>query len=132
MSRFAALLVPIAVLLLALATLSACGTPAPPYPSASPDSGVRGSAKTAGGPAKSDGTAGVSPSGAVSVVAHEGMADGPFVASTLADHAGKFSIDLRPGTYTLVQVTGVGGRQPKTVTVRPGEYTHVTLWQFVP
>jgi predicted small lipoprotein YifL len=130
-SRSAALLVPLAAVLLALATLSACGRSTPPSPSASPESGVRGTAKSAGGPATSDGTTNVWPSSNVTVVAHAGGIGGQVVARVVADHAGKFSIDLPSGTYTLVQAAPAGA-QPKTVTVRQGEYAHLTLWQAVP
>ncbi len=47
-----------------------------------------------------------------------------------ADHGGRFTIDLPPGTYTLVQAEVAG--QPKTVTVHAGEYVRITLWQAVP
>ena len=48
----------------------------------------------------------------------------------VVDHSGRFSINLPSGTYTLVQADVAG--QPKTVTIRPGEYAHVILWQAVP
>jgi len=130
-SRSAVLLVPFATVALSLAALSACGTSTAPSPSASPESGVRGTAKSAGGPATSDGTTNVWPSSDVTVVAHEGEIGGPVVARVTANHAGEFSIDLPPGAYTLVQAAPAGAR-PKSVTVRPGEYAHVTLWQAVP
>ena len=130
MRRSAITLVPLAAIVLALAALPACGTSTPPSPSPSPESGVRGIAKSAGGPATSDGTTSVWPSSNVTVVAHKGEVDGPVVARVVADHAGKFSIGLPPGTYTLVQAEVAG--QPKTVTVHAGEYVSVTLWQAVP
>jgi multidrug efflux pump subunit AcrA (membrane-fusion protein) len=129
-SRSAVLLGPLAAVLLALATLSACSISTPPSPSASPESGLRGTAKSAGGPATSNGTTNVWPSSAVTVVAHKGGIGGPVVARVVADHAGRFSMDLPPGTYALVQANVAG--QPKTVTVRAGEYAHVTLWQAIP
>jgi hypothetical protein len=70
------------------------------------------------------------PNSYVAVYAHKGGVDGPVAARVLADRAGKFRIDLSPGTYTLVQMAPAA--QPKTVTVRPGEYVHVTLWESVP
>ena len=130
MRRSAITLVPLAAIALALAALPACGTSTPPSPSPSPESGVRGIAKSAGGPATSDGTTNVWPSSNVTVVAHKGEVDGPVVARVVADHAGKFSIGLPPGTYTLVQAVVAG--QPKTVTVHAGEYVSITLWQAVP
>ena len=124
------MLVPLAAIVLALAAVSACGTSTSPSPSPSPASGVRGIAKSAGGPATSDGTTNVWPSSNVTVVAHEGEIGGPVVARVVADHAGRFSIDLPPGTYTLVQADVAG--QPKKVTVHAGEYVRITLWQAVP
>ena len=129
MNRSAALLGSLAAVLLAFATLSACGTSTPPSPSASPESGVRGTAKSAGGPTL-DGTTNVWPSGNVTIVAHQGEIGGPVVGPVVADHSGRFSINLPSGTYTLVQADVAG--QPKTVTIRPGEYAHVILWQAVP
>jgi len=128
-NRSAALLGSLAAVLLAFATLSACGTSTPPSPSASPESGVRGTAKSAGGPTL-DGTTNVWPSGNVTIVAHQGEIGGPVVGPVVADHSGRFSINLPSGTYTLVQADVAG--QPKTVTIRPGEYAHVILWQAVP
>jgi hypothetical protein len=129
-SRSAVVLVRLVAILLALAAVSACGTSTPPSPSPSPESGVRGTAKSAGGPATSDGTTNVWPSSNVTVVAHEGGIGGPVVARDVADHAGRFRMDLPPGAYTLVQAEA--GGQPKTVIVRPGEYAHITLWQAIP
>ena len=129
MKRSAIALVPLAAIVLALAALPACGTSTPPSPSPSPESGVRGVAKSAGGPMV-DGTTNVWPSSNVTVVAHKGKVDGPIVARAVADHAGKFSIGLPPGTYTLVQAEVAS--QPKTVTVHAGEYVSITLWQAVP
>ena len=124
-------LVPLVAIVLALAALPACGTSTPPSPSPSPspESGVRGTAKSAGGPSV-DGTTNVWPSSNVTVVAHKGEVDGPVVAQAVADHGGRFTIDLPPGTYTLVQAEVAG--QPKTVTVHAGEYVRITLWQAVP
>ena len=62
---------------------------------------------------------------------HRGGVDGPVVARAVADQAGRFSMDLPPGAYTLAQVM-VGMGQPKTVTVHAGEYVRVILWQLVP
>ena len=129
MSRSAVVVVTLAVIVLALATFSACGTSTPPSPSPSPESGIRGTAKSAGGPSV-DGTTNVWPSSNVTVVAHKGEIGGPVEAQVVADHDGRFSMDLPPGTYTLVQADVAG--QPKTVTVRAGEYAHITLWQAVP
>jgi multidrug efflux pump subunit AcrA (membrane-fusion protein) len=114
-----------------LAALPACGasTPPSPSPSPSPESGVRGIAKAAGGPSV-DGTTNVWPSSNVTVVAHRGAFDGPVVAQAVADHNGRFRIDLPPGTYTLVQAEVAG--QPKTVVVHAGEYVRITLWQAIP
>jgi hypothetical protein len=124
-------LVWLAVMVLALAALPACGasTPPSPSPSPSPESGVRGVAKSAGGPSV-DGTTSVWPSSNVTVVAHRGAVDGPVVAQAFADHDGEFRIDLPPGTYTLVQAEVAS--QPKTVTVHAGEYVRITLWQAIP
>ena len=85
---------------------------------------------SAGGPATSDGTTNVWPSSNVTVVAHKGEVDGPVVAQAVADHDGRFRIDLPPGTYTLVQAE-VAGR-PETITVHAGKYVRITLWQAVP
>jgi len=122
-------LVLLAALVLALAAVPACDTSRPPSPAPSPQSGVRGTAKSAGGPSF-DGTTPVWPSSNVTVVAREGGIDGPVVAQTAADHDGRFSIDLAPGTYTLCQAAPASS--PETVTVREGEYTHITVWQAVP
>ncbi len=128
MSRLAIVLVPLAAIVLAFAAVSACGTSIPPsHPS--PESGVQGTAKTTGGPATPDGTNNVWPSSNVTVVAHEGEIGGPVVARVVADHAGRFRMDLPPGTYTLVAADVAS--QPKTVTIRPGEYAHITLWQAI-
>ena len=131
MKRSAIALVPLAAIVLALAVLPACGTSTPPSPSPSPSpvSGVRGTAKSAGGPSV-DGTTNVWPSSNVTVVAHKGEVDGPVIGQAVTDHGGRFSIDLPPGTYTLVQSEVAG--QPKTVTVHAGEYVRITLWQAVP
>ena len=131
MNRSTIVLVPLAALLLALAALPACGASTPPSPSPSPsaESGVRGVAKSAGGPSV-DGTTNVWPSSNVTVVAHSGAVDGPVVAQAVADHDGRFRIDLPPGTYTLVQAEPAS--QPKTVTVHAGEYVRITLWQAIP
>ena len=131
MKRSAIALVPLAAIVLALAASSACGTSTPPSPSLSPESGVRGTAKFAGGPVMSGEMSGethVWPSSNVTVVAHKGESEGPIVARAVADRAGRFSMDLPPGTYTLAQVMG----QPKTVTIHAGEYVRVILWQAVP
>ncbi len=133
MKRSAIALVPLAAMALALGVCSACGTSTPPSPSpsSSPESGVRGTAKSAGGPVMSgemSGETNVWPSSNVTVVAHKGEFDGPIVARAVADREGRFSMDLPPGTYTLAQVMG----QPKTVTVHAGEYARVSLWQAVP
>ena len=77
-----------------------------------------------------NGKTNVWPSSAVTVVAHKGELGGPVAAPVAADHAGRFSMDLPPGTYTLVQADVAG--QPKTVIVHPGEYARVTVWQAIP
>ena len=92
-------------------------------------SGVRGFAKSAGGPSV-NGRTNVWPSSNVTVAAHKGEIGGPVVARVVADHAGVFSLDLPPGTYMLVQADVAG--QPKTVIVRAGEYAHITLRRAVP
>lgn len=131
MKRPSIALVSLAAMVLALAALPACGasTPPSPSPSPSPESGVRGTAKSAGGPSV-DGTTNVWPSSGVTVVAHRGAVDGPVVAEAVADHDGRFRIDLPPGTYTLVQAEAAS--QPKTVVVHAGEYVRITLWQAIP
>ena len=43
---------------------------------------------------------------------------------------GKLPIDLSLGIYTLIRMAPAA--QPKTMTVRPGEYVHVTLCESVP
>ena len=85
--------------------------------------------QSAGGPTL-DGTTNVWPSGNVTIVAHQGEIGGPVVGPVVVDHSGRFSINLPSGIYTLVQADVAG--QPKTVTIRPGEYAHVILWQAVP
>ena len=129
MRRFAVLLVSVVAIVLALAAVSACGKSTPPSPSPSAESGIRGTAKSGGGPT-SDGTTNVWPSSNVTVVAHKGELNGPVVARVVADQDGRFTIDLPPGAYTLVQAE-LGG-QAKAVTIRPGEFAEVTLWQAVP
>ncbi len=47
------------------------------------------------------------------------------MARTKADPSGAFRVDLSPGTYTLIEVSGAAVSQ--TVTVEPGEYVTVTL-----
>jgi multidrug efflux pump subunit AcrA (membrane-fusion protein) len=127
--RSAITLVLLAAIVLAIVALPACGKSAPPLPPPSPESGVRGTAKSAGGPAV-DGKTNVWPSSNVTVVAHKGELDGPVVAQVVADRSGRFRIALPPGTYTLVQAEVAG--EPRTVTVHAGEYVRVTLWQAVP
>ena len=129
MRRFAVLLVSVVAIVLPLGAASACGKSTPPSPSPSAESGIRGTAKSGGGPT-SDGTTNVWPSSNVTVVAHKGELNGPVVAQVVADQAGRFSIKLPPGTSTLVQAE-MGG-QAKTITIRPGEFAEVTLWQAVP
>jgi hypothetical protein len=118
----------LAVLLaLAVLALSACGGASPsPSPTPSLTSGVQGKVMFSGGPAP--GSQGPMPGVAVAV--HEGDFDGKIVAKVTADSAGAFKLDLPPGTYTLsADVTGAG---PKTVSVEPGKYARITLWDQVP
>jgi hypothetical protein len=53
------------------------------------------------------------------------------IRSTTTDDQGRFAIDLAPGTYVLIALTGSDGGPPsavpKTVEVRAGSYTEVTL-----
>ncbi len=123
MSRSPHRLLSLAILLsFGLLLISACGTPS--------KAGVRGVAMTGGGPVDANNPPHTWPSRNVTVVAHEGEVGGPVVARVVADQAGRFSISLPPGTYTLVQAE-LGG-QAKTITIRPGEFADVTLWQAVP
>jgi hypothetical protein len=127
--RFAVLLVSVVAIVLPLGAASGCGKTTPPPPSPSAESGIRGTAKSGGGPT-SDGTTNVWPSSNVTVVAHKGELNGPVVARVVADQDGRFTIDLPPGAYTLVQAEP--GGQAKAVTIRAGEFAEVTLWQAVP
>jgi hypothetical protein len=124
MNRLA--LVVLSALLLALLLLGAmaCG--------AAPKSGVRGTALMGGGPVIADIPAHRWPNRAT-VVVHEGDAGGTVVASVKPDSSGAFTIDLVPGTYTLVQSGGSDSGGPsKTVTVERGSYAKVTLLMVAP
>jgi len=104
----------------AVLSISACGGASPtPSPSATLRSGVHGLSLVevlAPTPA---------PQPYATIAVHEGDLEGAVVAKTKADSTGAFTVDLTPGTYTLVQV--FGGAVPKTVTVVPGRYTTVKL-----
>jgi hypothetical protein len=130
MSRHAVRLVPLAVLL-ALLSPTACGG-ASSHPSATTGTGgVHGVAMAGGGPLPGDSTPSPWPVRNVAVLVREGDVNGVVVARVKTDQAGKFSVDLPPGTYTLIQSVP-GGAEPKTVTVSAGQYVEVTLWQHVP
>ena len=104
----------------AVLALSSCGGTAPtPSPSATLTSGVHGLSLAqvlAPTPA---------PQPYVTVAVHQGNLQGAVVAEAKADSGGAFTVDLAPGTYTLVQV--FGGAVPKTIKVVPGRYTTVKL-----
>lgn len=120
------------LLLLVLLFVSACGTPSKPSVRSTPvKAGVHGTAMTGGGPVAANNTPSPWPSRNVIVLVHKADARGPVVARVKTDQAGRFAVDLAPGTYTLVQ-SAPAGAQPKTVTVPPGQYVEVTLWQSVP
>lgn len=111
-----ATLVLVALVCFAVLTLSSCGTGA-----RSADSGVRGVAMIAGGPAPGS----PRPEPGVAIVVHKGDLHGKIVARTTAASSGAFKVDLSPGTYTLVEVSGAA--VSRTVTVEPGTYVAVTL-----
>ena len=56
---------------------------------------------------------------------HEGDLDGEVVARTTADANGQFTVDLKPGRYTVVQLSDAA--RPGTVTVPSGQYVSVKL-----
>jgi len=128
MSRLAVRLLSL-VAVLALLLLSSCGGAA--RGPASGTSGVRGVAMAGGGPAPAGHMPSPWPVRNCGVLVRKGDAQGSIVARTKTDQTGRFSIDLPPGTYTLVQSAPVGAT-PKTVIVAPGKYVEVTLWQGVP
>lgn len=101
-------------------SISACGGTSPaPSPSPTPRSGVHGLSLVevlAPTPA---------PQPYATIAVHQGDLKGAVVAQTKADSTGAFTVDLAPGTYTLVQV--FGGAVPKTVTVVSGRYATVKL-----
>jgi hypothetical protein len=111
-----ATLVAFAVVGLVMLSLSSCGTGA-----RSADSGVRGVALIAGGPAPGS----PRPEPGVAIVVHKGDLHGRIVARTTAASSGAFKVDLSPGTYTLIEVSGAA--VSRTVTVEPGTYVAVTL-----
>ena len=116
MARFSRGLVIAPLVALAMLSLSACGTAGP-----SAHGGVQGMAMIAGGPAPGS----PRPEPGVAIVVHEGDLHGTIVARTKADPSGAFKVDLSPGTYTLIGVSGAAVSQ--TVTVEPGKYVTVTL-----
>lgn len=101
---------------LAVLTLSSCGAAARPA-----HSGVQGMAMLAGGPAPGS----PRPEPGVAIAVHKGGLHGTIVARTTADPSGAFKVDLSPGTYTLVEISGAAVSQ--TVSVEPGKYVTVTL-----
>jgi hypothetical protein len=101
---------------LAVSALSSCGAAAQ-----SARSGVRGMAMIAGGPAPGS----PRPEPGIAIAVHRSDIHGAVVARTTADSSGAFEVDLSPGRYTLVEVSGAA--VPRTVVVRPGEYVVVTL-----
>jgi hypothetical protein len=116
MARFSRCLVIAALVALTTLSLSSCGTAA-----RSVNSGVQGMAMIAGGPAPGS----PRPEPGVAIVVHEGDLHGTIVARTKADPSGAFRVDLSPGTYTLIEVSGAAVSQ--TVIVEPGKYVTVTL-----
>jgi hypothetical protein len=109
------LLIATLVALAALA-LSSCGAAAQ-----SAQSGARGVALIAGGPAPGS----PRPEPGVAIVVHRGDLHGTVVARTTADPSGRFKVDLPPGRYTLTEVSGAAVSQ--TVVVKAGDYVAVTL-----
>jgi hypothetical protein len=114
---------PLAVLVIATALLvSACGSGSPsPSPTTSLSSGVQGAAVLEGGPFP--GTP--RPEPGIGIAVRKGHRDGPVVARTKADSAGAFSVDLAPGTYTLVEVADAA--VPQTVRVEADTYVFIKL-----
>jgi hypothetical protein len=115
MTRSSRCLVTALLLASLLLLLSACGSPSPTL-----HSGVQGKGMITGGP-----KAGSRPDPGVTVAVHRGDLHGAIVAKVKADSSGAFRVDLPPGTYTLVEVSG--SAVPRTVTVEPGKYVKVTL-----
>ena len=116
MARFSCCVVITPLVALVMLSLSSCGTAAPPA-----HSGVRGMAMIAGGPAPGS----PRPEPGVAIAVHEGDIHGTIVTRTKADVSGAFKVDLSPGTYTLVEVSGAAVSQ--TVTIEPEKYLTVTL-----
>ena len=128
MLRFPRCLVLTLLSALAMLSVSACGTASSsPSPTASLDSGVQGRAMITGGPAPGS----PRPNAGVAVAVHQGDLGGRVVTEVTADSSGAFAVDLPPGRYTLIEVTGFGAT-PKTLSVQPGSYVKATLWVHVP
>ena len=60
------------------------------------------------------------------IAVYQGSLDGPLVARAKADAHGRFSLALKPGRYTLVQMSDAA--RPKTVRVPPNGYVNVKLF----
>jgi len=118
-SRLAALLAQLAVAVLAL---SACGSSPAPSPPPASDSGVHGVSMIRGGPALGN----PRPEPGTRIAVYQGSLDGPLVARAKADADGRFSLALKPGRYTLVQMSDAA--RPKTVRVPPNGYVNVKLF----
>ena len=116
MARFSRCLAIAPLVALAMLSLSSCGTAAP-----AAHGGVQGMAMIAGGPAPGS----PRPEPGVAIAVHKGGLHGTIVARTKADPSGAFKVDLSPGTYTLIEVSGAAVSQ--TVSVEPGKYVTVTL-----
>ena len=117
-SRLAA---PLAVLAVTVLALAACGTSPSPSPSPTVESGVRGISLIVGGPAPG----GPRPDPGPQIAIHRGSLHGPVVARIRTDAHGKFSVSLKPGRYTLVQLSD--SALPKTVTVPAHGFVSVKL-----
>ena len=108
-----------ALLIAATLLLAACGAGAA-------QSGIRGTilaGPACPGPARLDSPC---PDRPVSMTVEVGS--GPTVAATFtSDAAGKFSVGVPPGTYTLRSKNGLPALKPTTVVVRDGQLTEVEL-----
>lgn len=116
MARFSHCFAIATLVAVAMLLLSSCGAAARPA-----HSGVQGMAMLAGGPAPGS----PRPEPGVAIAVHEGDVHGTIVARTTAGPSGAFKVDLSPGAYTLIEVSGAAVSQ--TVSVEPGKYVTVTL-----
>ena len=111
------------VVLVALAAFAACG-----HGSAQPGTGVRGVVML-GPTCPVENVNSPCPDrpfhGQVAATSSDGS-----TVTVATDAAGRFTMDLAAGTYTVGAVTSGGGpptAKPQSVTVRDGSYTQVTL-----